>query len=214
MTGWDESYDFVIVGSGGASMCAALYCKTRGATSLIIEKLPRIGGSTGYSGGVWWIPDNLVMKRNGVADSPTRARQYFDSVVTYHGPGSSPARREAFLRAGPEMIDFLEQQGMQFVHADGWSDYYDDRPGGEPRGRSLVAKAFDINQLGAWKDRLSVYPGVALPLGSEDFPTLFLLKRTWAGKRMAMKLAFRMLKNRLLGQDLRGSGAAIQSGSK
>ncbi len=125
-------------------------------------------------------------------------------------PATSEARREAFLRTGPRMIEFLEQRGMKFKYADGWSDYYDERPGGEPRGRSLVAQLFDINELGEWRDRLSMYPGFPAPLGSEDFPTLFLAKRTWAGKRMAMRLLRRMLYAKLTGKQLRGSGAAIQ----
>ena len=99
---------------------------------------------------------------------------------------------------------------MKFKYADGWSDYYDDRPGGEPRGRSLVAQLFDINELGEWRDRLSMYPGFGAPLGSEDFPTLFLAKRTWAGKRMAMRLLRRMLYAKLTGKQMRGAGAAIQ----
>jgi 3-oxosteroid 1-dehydrogenase len=207
---WDETYDFVIVGSGGASMCAALLCKSLGKRALIIEKQAKVGGSTGFSGGVWWVPNNPVMKRAGVSDSKERARQYFDSTVTYHGPATSPERREAFLDNGPEMVDFLERSGMKFKYADGWPDYYDDRPGGEPRGRSLVAETFDINELGEWKSRLSVYPGAALPLGSEDFPTLFLAKRTGAGKRMAAKLVWRLITGKLLGRDVRGGGAAIQ----
>ena len=88
------------------------------------------------------------MKRHGVDDSYEKARQYFDAVATYHGPASSPARREAFLRTGPEMVEFLERHGMAFEYADGWSDYYDNLPGGQPRGRSLVAKLFDLNELG------------------------------------------------------------------
>lgn len=207
---WDETYDFVIVGSGGASMCASLVAKTLGRRALIIEKLPRIGGSTGFSGGVWWIPNNPVMKRAGVEDSYERARRYLDAVVTYHGPGSSDARRTAYLETGPEMVAFLERAGMAFKYADGWSDYYDERPGGEPRGRSLVARLFDINELGEWKSRLSMYAGKQLPMGSEEYPTLFLAKRTWAGKRMALRLAGRMLYGKLTGKDVRANGAAIQ----
>ncbi len=206
----NESYDFVIVGSGGASMCAALVAKSLGASALILEKQAKVGGSTGFSGGVWWIPNNPVMKRAGVADSYERARQYFDSVVTYHGPGSSPARRKAFLETGPDMVAFLERAGMAFHYADGWSDYYDELPGGEPRGRSLMARLFDINELGDWKSRLSMYRGRQMPMGSDEYPTLFLAKRTWAGKRMALRLAARMLYAKLTGKDLRSNGAAIQ----
>jgi 3-oxosteroid 1-dehydrogenase len=210
MAEWDHTYDFVIVGSGGASMCAALLYKELGKKALIVEKLARVGGSTGYSGGVWWVPNNPVMKRAGVIDCREKALQYMESTVTYHGPASSQARREAFVDNGPRMVEFLERAGMKFKYADGWPDYYDDRPGGQPRGRSLVAELFDINELGEWKDKLSLYPGAAMPLGSEDFPTLFLAKRNAAGKRMAAKLIWRILTGKLLGRDVRGSGAALQ----
>jgi 3-oxosteroid 1-dehydrogenase len=210
MSQWDESYDLVIIGSGGGSMCAALKAKELGKRALIIEKLDKIGGSTGYSGGVWWLPNNPVMKRHGVEDSYERARQYFDSVVTYEGPSTSVKRRDAFLHMSPLIVDFLERKGMAFEYADGWSDYYDDRPGGEPRGRSLVAKLFDTRELGEWEGRLSRYRGAPIPANSNEFPTLFLLKRTWAGKRKAMQLGWRMLKQKLRGQNVLGGGAAIQ----
>jgi 3-oxosteroid 1-dehydrogenase len=207
---WDETYDFVVVGSGGGSMCAALACKSVGKEALIVEKLPKVGGSTGYSGGVWWLPNNHVMKRHGVSDSYERARQYFDAAVTYEGPGTSQARREAYLRTGPKMAEFLEQQGMQFVYADGWSDYYDTLPGGEPRGRSLLAKLFDVKELGEWAPRLSRYKGPSMPANSDEYPQLFLMKRTWGGKRKAMQLGGRMLYQKITGKELVANGAAIQ----
>jgi 3-oxosteroid 1-dehydrogenase len=150
------------------------------------------------------------MKRHGVKDSYERARQYFDAAVSYQGPGASPARREAYLRTGPKMAEFLEKQGMQFVYADGWSDYYDTLPGGEPRGRSLLAKLFDIKELGEWAPKLSRYKGPSIPANSNEFPELFLLKRTWGGKRKAMQLAGRMLYQRVTGKELVSNGAAIQ----
>lgn len=210
MSQWDDSFDLVIIGSGGGSMCAALKAKELGKRALIIEKLDKVGGSTGYSGGVWWVPNNPVMKRHGVDDSYEKAQEYLSSTVTYEGPSTSPARREAFLRIGPVMVDFLERAGMAFEYADGWADYYDDRPGGQPRGRSLVAKLFNIRELGEWADRLSRYLGPPLPANSNEFPTLFLMKRTWAGKKKAMALGMRMLKQKLTGQLLLGGGAAIQ----
>ena len=210
-SGWDETYDLVIVGSGGGSMCAALASKSLGKRALIIEKQAKVGGSTGFSGGVWWIPNNPVMKRHGVEDSHERARQYLDAVVTYQGPGTTPARREAFLRNGPEMVTFLERHGMAFEYADGWPDYYDDLPGGEPRGRSLVARLFDVNELGDWATKLSRYPGFPLPMNSNEFPELFLVKRTWSGKKAAAKLVGRTLfYQKLRGKQLLGGGAAIQ----
>ncbi|MGF6970217.1 3-oxosteroid 1-dehydrogenase [Paraburkholderia sp. WC7.3g] len=209
-TSWDATYDFVVVGSGGGSMCAALACRSVGKEVLIIEKQAKVGGSTGYSGGVWWLPNNHVMKRHGVSDSYERARQYFDAAVTYQGPGTSNARREAYLRTGPKMAEFLEQQGMQFVYADGWSDYYDTLPGGEPRGRSLLAKLFDVKELGEWAPRLSRYKGPSMPANSDEYPTLFLMKRTWGGKRKAMQLGGRMLYQKITGKELVANGAAIQ----
>jgi 3-oxosteroid 1-dehydrogenase len=207
---WDESHDLVIVGSGGGSMCAALAAKQLGKSSLIIEKQHLVGGSTGFSGGVWWIPNNPVMKRAGVDESLAKARQYFESAVTYHGPGSSPQRREAFLRTGPKMVEFLEQQGMKFYYADGWSDYYDNLPGGQPRGRSLMAEMFNLKELGDWAPKLSRYLGVSLPVGADEFPTLFLAKRTSAGKKKALAMIGRIIKNKLTGKDMISNGGAIQ----
>lgn len=210
MAQWDHSYDLVIVGSGGGSMCAALKAKELGKSALIIEKQGKVGGSTGYSGGVWWVPNNPVMKRHGVEDSYERAQQYLESTVTYSGPSTSPQRREAFLRTGPLMVEFLERKGMAFEYADGWADYYDDRPGGEPRGRSLVAKLFNIRELGEWAQKLSCYRGAPIPANASEFPTLFLMKRTWAGKLKALQLGLRMVAQKLSRKQVMGGGAAIQ----
>ncbi len=207
---WDEVADLVIVGSGGGSMCAALAAKRLGKRALIVEKQALIGGSTGFSGGVWWVPNNAVMKRAGVADTAERARQYLDAVVAYDGPGTTPARRDAFIRTGPKMVDFLEREGMKFVYADGWSDYYDELPGGEPRGRSLLAELFDTRELGEWEPRLSRYKGFNLPVPTDQFPALMLAKHTWSGRKAALALVGRIIKGKLTGARLAGAGAAIQ----
>src|SRR5688572_22701785 len=103
---WDDEADFVIIGSGGGSMAAALFVASIGHRPLILEKTDKIGGSTAMSGGVLWIPNHPLQKAAGVADSLDAGRRYLTAAVGDDvGPGASPARKEAFLRAGPPMIE-------------------------------------------------------------------------------------------------------------
>ena len=101
MTEWDSTVDFVIVGSGGGGMVAALTADAAGASALVLEKQELVGGSTAMSGGVVWVPDNPVMRADGVPDSYEDAMAHFDAVVGDVGPASSFERRHAFLTGGP-----------------------------------------------------------------------------------------------------------------
>ena len=206
-----EAYDLVIAGSGAGSMCAALAARALGKSVVILEKQAKVGGSTAISGGVLWTPNNPLMAEEGVPDSYERARTYFDAAVTHESPATSPARREAYLKVGPRMVDFLRERGMAFFRPEGWSDYYDDLPGGEPRSRCLGAPLYDARALGSWAPRLARSPvGGGMPVHSHELTDLFLVRRTWAGKWMAAKLLGRMIMARLLGRDLVSNGAALQ----
>lgn len=207
---WDEAADLVIAGSGGGAFCAALVARDHGLVPLIVEKQERVGGSTGYSGGVAWVPNNPLMAAVGVDDSCERARRYLDATVRHQGAATSPARREAFLRSGPEAIAYLMRKGMRFRYARGWADYHDDLDGGQTQGRSLVAERFDLNRLGEWKDRLSVLPGDPIRLDMDRLSTLILVKRTWRARWLALRFGLRLLFERLAGKDVRGAGAAWQ----
>jgi len=206
-----SEFDLVVVGSGAGSICAALVAKALGRTAIVLEKQAKVGGSTAISGGVLWTPFNPLMAEEGIPDSYERARRYFDAVVTYEGPGTAPARREAFLKLGPPMIEFLRARGMAFFRPEGWADYYDDRPGGEPRSRCLMAPLYDARALGPWAAKLARSPvGAGMPVHSHELPLLYLARRTWAGKAMALRLGARILRAKLTGADLVSNGAAIQ----
>ena len=102
MTAWDESADLVIVGSGGGGVVAAMAAKDLGLQPIVLEKQSILGGSTAMSGGVIWVPNNPVMRADGVPDSYEEAIAYFEAVVGDVGPASSFERRDMFLTAGPE----------------------------------------------------------------------------------------------------------------
>lgn len=205
-------YDLVIVGSGGGSMCAALAAQAAGLSTVILEKSAKVGGSTSLSGGVLWVPNNPLLAREGIADSIEAARLYLNGLSGADSAGTSRARKDAFLRTAPETIRFLLDQGLKLrrpLHT--WPDYYDERPGGLPQGRSLMPVPFDVKTLGAWYPRLTTYtPVIPIPLGSDEFATLLLLRRTWAGKLKALKLAWLGLRAKLFGEQVSGCGSALQ----
>src|ERR1700704_4538440 len=151
-----ETFDFIIVGSGGGSMCAALVARSMGASALILEKTALFGGTTARSGGVMWIPNNSFMAADGIADSTEKAMTYLDQVVGDHDdtPGASRARRMAYVTEAPRMLDFLTRQAIKLHRYPYWPDYYDDQPGGVEQGRAVIADLFDANELGPAKARL------------------------------------------------------------
>src|ERR1700753_3326716 len=156
MAGFDESFDFVVVGCGGGSMCSGLVMRAAGKNVLILEKTSLVGGTTSRSGGVMWIPNNPFMKRDGVEDSLEKAVTYLESVSGNQlaTPGPSRERRRKYRTKAPEMVEFLGSQGVQLTRVREWPDYYDDRPGGSVAGRTVVAELFNAHELGAWKAKL------------------------------------------------------------
>jgi 3-oxosteroid 1-dehydrogenase len=90
MNQFDETFDTVVVGSGGGSMCAALVAREAGKSVVILEKSALIGGTTARSGGVMWIPNNPFMARDGVPDSLEQAAAYLDAVIGDHNPRHIP----------------------------------------------------------------------------------------------------------------------------
>lgn len=211
MDSMDETYDFVVVGSGGGSMCAGLIMREAGKSVLILEKTDLIGGSTAKAGGVMWVPNNRFMAADGVEDSPERAMAYLDAVVGDHNdtPGATRDRRAAYVENAPRMIDFLVKQGIRLRRIRSWPDYYDDRAGGSEPGRTVVAELFDLNELGELKAKLrpNNFP-IAGPL--DELMQLPLFKRSWRSRYLMLKTALRTVSARLTGKHWVTAGAALQ----
>ncbi|MEE3065398.1 MAG: FAD-binding protein [Actinomycetota bacterium] len=153
-TQWDRSVDLLIAGSGGGGMVAGLAALDSGLEPLIVEKQALVGGSTGLSGGIVWLPNNPLMRADGIADSHEDGLAYLADVVGDIGAASSPARREMFLTAGYEMINFLIRKGVRLIRCAGWSDYYPNHKGGNESGRAVEGIPFDAAELGSWHDKV------------------------------------------------------------
>ncbi|WP_194818283.1 3-oxosteroid 1-dehydrogenase [Nocardia sp. XZ_19_385] len=204
-------FDVVVVGSGAAGMTAALTAAYRGLSVVVLEKSAKFGGSTARSGGGVWIPNNPVLVREGVPDSPDLARVYLKEVV---GDRVPQVKQDAFLDNGPRMMTYLQARTphLQFVYDRGYSDYHPEKPGGLAQGRSIEPAIVDGRLLG--KDLALInQPTMSGPKGIaftvSDFHDLNMIGRTWKGKRTAVRVGAQAVVNRLRGRIPLSLGKAL-----
>ena len=212
MTGrWDRSVDLLIAGSGGGGMVAALVALDSGLQPLIVEKQALVGGSTGLSGGIVWLPNNPLMRADGVADSHEDGLAYLADVVGDIGAPSSPARREMFLTAGYEMINFLLRKGVRLVRCDGWSDYYPNHKGGNAAGRAVEGIPFDAAELGSWSGK--VQPPLARNYGfvvlTNELRSVQYFNRAPRALAVASRVFLRTAAARIARRQILTNGASL-----
>ncbi|WP_455361047.1 FAD-dependent oxidoreductase [Streptomyces sp. SYSU K21746] len=206
---WDHTYDVVVVGSGAAGLAAAITARLRGLTVLVVEKTDKYGGSTALSGGAIWVPGNFHLDEAALGDTPEKARAYLDATV---GDRVPDARKEAYLRHGPRMVrEFHDRTEVCFMYTPGYSDYYPERLGGMARGRSIEPRIVDFKRLGSLRHsmRRAGLPTYGLTITSYDFRFLNMVSRTWAGKRVSMRVGLRAVKALVTGRRLLSLGEAL-----
>jgi 3-oxosteroid 1-dehydrogenase len=206
----DETFDFVIVGSGAGSMAAALLMRSLGKSVLVLEKLDKVGGTTATSGGVMWIPNNRLMKTE---DSREKAIAYLDALAEGEeaaAPAATRERRLAFVEEGPKMVDFLVSQGIKLRWIPSYPDYYSGKPGALDTSRTITSELFDMSKLGAWKSKFppSFLP---LPVTIDEAQNLPWMKQSKEAKKVVGKIAFRTLLGKLTGKQLLGGGQGLQA---
>lgn len=206
----EEAYDVVVVGSGAAGMSAALTAARHGLRAVIVEKSAHYGGSTARSGGGVWIPNNEVLRRDGVQDTPEAARTYLHHIV---GDVVPTDRIDTFLERGPEALSFLLANSplrMQWVRD--YSDYYPEAPGGRIGGRSVEPTPFDLKHLGA--DRAYLEPEYGrsplnVAVTQADFRWATLMMRTPRGVSRVLRIGLRWIWAMLTRKDLVVRGQAF-----
>jgi 3-oxosteroid 1-dehydrogenase len=207
----DVSVDLAIVGSGGGGLVAALVAVDLGLEPLVLEKQEKVGGSTGMSGGIIWMPDNPLMRAEGVPDSRDDGLAYLDDVVGDAGQASSRRRRETFLNEGHRMITFLQRKGVRFVRCEGYSDYYPNANGGNARGRSIEGVPFDARHLGRWRDQL--WPSLAashgLAIRTNEMRSVQYFNRSSQAFAIATRVFLRTYLAKLRRQEPLTNGASL-----
>ena len=153
---WEMTADIVIVGSGAAGSSAAVAAATNGASVIMLEKMPFLGGTTLKSDGVFWTPNNPLMREQGIVDDRADALRYMVrlSYPTRYDPNDAHlgvSEREYKLiatfydNASPAVEKLMAAGALKIFNWKSWDgknfpDYYSQLPENKaPRGRGLVA---------------------------------------------------------------------------
>lgn len=174
----DTTVDLLVVGTG-TGMLAALAGKDAGLNVLMVEASKHVGGSTGLSGGAFWIPANSVIREAGGYDSKDAAKTYLDSLV---GDDAPKARRDAYVDEGPRAVELMKKMTpMEFMWCKGYSDYHPEHPGGSATGRTCETKPFDLKtHLGEYRDWFippNIGAPIPMPITGADYKWMNLMAK-------------------------------------
>ena len=105
-----DSYDVIVVGSGGAGMAAAISAKDAGADVAIFEKMPVIGGNTSKSSGGMNASETKFQKEQGIEDS----NDLFYEETLKGGKGTNdPELLRYMVDNSADAIDWLDSMGIR-----------------------------------------------------------------------------------------------------
>ena len=156
-----SSHDVIVVGSGAAGCSSALSARLSGKENVIVlEKEGKLGGTTGKSGGIFWVPNNPLMKEDGMNDSKEDFLKYAckasfpdDLDEKKNCFGIKPlnyAWLEKFYDEGGQMVEALRGADVcthlsRFTKIDGklMTDYFY-TPEQEPLNKSPNGRAMGI----------------------------------------------------------------------
>ena len=155
MTG--TNHDLVVLGTGAAGLTAAVTAAVHGLDVGLYEAGDEVGGTTAWSGGHVWVPNNPHQAAVGVQDSMAEAFTYVMSLS--RGLLSEELVR-AYLEAAPQMVAFLDKHaGTEFYAVPDFPDYHPEHPGGKPGGgRTIECPLFPFDALGEWAGRVTTSP--------------------------------------------------------
>ena len=108
---WRDEADVVVVGYGGAGVCAAIEATRAGADTLVLERASGGGGTTAMSGGYLYLGGGTrVQKACGFEDSADNLLRYLNASADV----PDPEKFRLYAERSVEHFDWLVAQGVPF----------------------------------------------------------------------------------------------------
>jgi succinate dehydrogenase/fumarate reductase flavoprotein subunit len=111
----EESFDVVVVGGGAAGLAAAIEARAAGASVVLLEKNPALGGSTAWSIGSVTATRTPHQRARGIVDSPA---DHWADMPGFAGPlagRDNDALRRLLCDDMPATFQWLLDSGVRFM---------------------------------------------------------------------------------------------------
>ncbi len=109
---WDETYNVVVIGAGGAGLTAAVSAKEAGAKKVVVlEKMMFAGGNTIRAGGGFNAAIKADYEKAGIKDSP---KLHAEQTLAAGDGRGDPALVNQLTEKAPESVQWLKDHGVKF----------------------------------------------------------------------------------------------------
>lgn len=116
-TEWDETYDVVVVGGGFSGLAAAYASHMAGANTVLIEKMPFVGGNSIINGGVYAAYTSKLQMAEKLGLTPDTPEKHIEDTILGGDSFSDPKLVEQFVYGSPVMLDLLLDNGLKVREA-------------------------------------------------------------------------------------------------
>lgn len=107
---FDETFDFVVVGAGGAGLCAAAHAAENGIKTVVFEKMGIAGGSSALCGGAWSVGGSEMQKSKGIEDSDEK---FFADMMKTGQNMNDPELVKTFVKYSKKEYQWITKQGVK-----------------------------------------------------------------------------------------------------
>lgn len=108
---WDKEVDLVVVGAGGGGLAAAVEASSAGASVIVLEKMPFVGGSSAICGGALCFAGTDLQEKENVKDSNDLLYKDF---MTVGGNINMPELVQAYVDNQLDTYQWLKKLGVEF----------------------------------------------------------------------------------------------------
>ena len=109
---WDSESDVVVIGGGGGGLAAAVESATKGASVVVLEKTPLVGGSSAICGGSLAFAGTDMQAAKDVKDSTEIFRK---DLLAVGENMNDPVQVKAYLDHQLDTYYWLKKAGVKFL---------------------------------------------------------------------------------------------------